>query len=98
MKVPTEDYFLALSLELLQYIIMILLIASYVCIYSIIQKCPTLYLCDFIFSLVPLHAAPLYVMIPPASSAEILQAMGQSRPIAPKSTVVATADLSNTDV
>lgn len=28
--------------------------------------------------------APLYVMIPPASSAEILQAMGQTRPIAPK--------------
>lgn len=45
-----------------------------------------------------LSLAPLYVMIPPASSAEILQAMGQSRPIAPKSTVVATADLSNTDV
>jgi len=30
------------------------------------------------------HTAPLYVMIPPSSSAEILQAMGQSRPIAPK--------------
>ena len=29
-------------------------------------------------------AGPLYVMIPPSSSAEILQAMGQSRPIAPK--------------
>lgn len=32
--------------------------------------------------------APLYVMIPPASSAEILQAMGQTRPIAPKTTTV----------
>ena len=31
-----------------------------------------------------LPAGPLYVMIPPSSSAEILQAMGQSRPIAPK--------------
>ena len=30
--------------------------------------------------------APLYVMIPPASSAEILQAIGQTRPIAPKCT------------
>ena len=46
----------------------------------------------------PFVSAPLYVMIPPASSAEILQAMGQSRPIAPKSTAVGTADLSNTDV
>lgn len=32
------------------------------------------------------YVAPLYVMIPPASSAEILQAMGQTRPIAPKTT------------
>ncbi len=49
----------------------------------------------------PPPLAPLYVMIPPASSAEILQAMGQTRPIAPKTTSVSmtmtTQDDSNID-
>ena len=40
--------------------------------------CDTEFLCSYV------STGPLYVMIPPSSSAEILQAMGQSRPIAPK--------------
>ncbi len=41
-----------------------------------------------------MYAAPLYVMIPPASSAEILHAM--SRPaIAPKGGVFSTADFTD---
>ena len=39
----------------------------------------------FITTVCGVFPAPLYVMIPPASSAEILHAIGQTRPIAPKS-------------